>query len=108
MFVLIINVISPTFDTIFGVPQGLSLGPLLYVIYTVGLVKMIKNCEIFQFADDCELAKIILSIVDCILLLADLDAHVKWDNEWQLIVNIVKSIFMPFMFICCTYVLYKE
>ena len=32
---------------------------------TDGLVKMIKKCEIFLFADDCKLAKIILSIVDC-------------------------------------------
>ena len=56
---------------------------------------MIKNSEIFQFADDCKLAKIILCIVDCILLQADLDALVKLYNEWQLIVNIVKSIFTP-------------
>ena len=41
------------------------------------------------------LQKIILSIVDCILLQADLDTLVKWYNEWQLIVNIVKSIFTP-------------
>ena len=47
------------------------------VKYTDGLVKMIKKCEIFLFADDCKLAKIILSIIDCILLQADLDALVK-------------------------------
>ena len=45
---------------------------------TDGLVTMIKNCKIFQYADDCKFAKIILSIVDCILLQADLDALVKW------------------------------
>ena len=41
-----------------------------------------------------KLAKIILSIVSCILLQADLDALVTWYNEWLLVVNIVKSIFM--------------
>ena len=39
----------------------------------------------------------LLSIVDCILLQADLYTLVNWYNEWQLIVNIVKSIFMPFV-----------
>ena len=33
--------------------------------------------------------KIILSIVECIVLQADLDALGKWYNEWQLIINIV-------------------
>ena len=37
--------------------------------------------------------KIILSIVECILLQADLDALGKWYNEWQLIINIVLSEF---------------
>ena len=103
-FVCVDNVISSTFDIISSVPQGSSLGPLLYVIYTYGLVNMIKNCEIFQLADDCKLAKIILSIVDCILLQADLDALVKWYNEWRLVVNIVKSIFM---FNCSIYISHK-
>ena len=56
---------------------------------------MIKNYEIFQFADDCKLAQIILSIVDCMLLQADLDTLFKWYNEWQLIANIFKSISKP-------------
>ena len=93
-FVRVNNVISSKFDAISGVPKGSSLGPLLCVIYTDGLIKRIKNCEIFQFADGCKLAKITLFIVDWILLQADLDTLVKWYNEWQLIVNIVKSVFM--------------
>ena len=66
----------------------------MHVIYTDGLVKMIKNCEILQFTDDCKFEKNILSIADCILLQADLDAFVNWYNEWQLTANIVKSIYM--------------
>ena len=65
---------------------------------------MVKNWKIFQFADDCKLAKNNLSIVDNILLQADLDALFKWYNEWQLIVNIVKFIFMPLCsFVALTY-----
>ena len=90
-YVRVNNVISSTFDAIFGVPQSSSLGPLLHVIYTDDLVKMIKKCEIFQYADDCKFEKIILSAVDCIFLQADLDALIQWYNKWQLIVNIVKS-----------------
>ena len=55
---------------------------------------MIKNRAIFQFAEDCKLAKIILCIVECILLKVDLDALVKWCTEWQFIANIVKFMFM--------------
>ena len=54
-YVHVDNVISSTFDTISGVPNGSSLGPLLYVIYTDGLIKMIK--KICQLADDRKLAK---------------------------------------------------
>ncbi len=66
------------------VPQGSSLRPLLYVICTDGLVKIIKNCEIFQFADDCKLTKLfclLLTSYNYSLLQADLDALVKWYNE---------------------------
>ena len=66
----------------------------LYLTYTDGQIKVIKKCEIFQFADDCKLAKITFSIVD----------WYEWYNESQLLINIVKSIFMP---VCspaaCTY-----
>ena len=46
-YVHVNNVISSTFDTISDVLQGSSFGPLLHVIYTDGLAKIIKNCEIF-------------------------------------------------------------
>lgn len=46
------NAISGTKDTIHGVPQGSVLGPLLFVLYIIDIIKAVKYCTCKLFADD--------------------------------------------------------
>lgn len=39
-------------DVKVGIPQGSSLAPILFIIYTNGLQKILKYSRVFAFADD--------------------------------------------------------
>ena len=36
----------------YGVPQGSKLGPVLFLLYTNSMLKMMKNSTVFGYADD--------------------------------------------------------
>ena len=58
--VLVNGIASGWHDVISGVPQGSVLGPILFVIYINTLVDVVQHSDLFLFADDNKLFKIIL------------------------------------------------
>ena len=47
-----LNVISPTVNNEYGVPQGSILRALLFIIYINGTLNVLNDCEIILYADD--------------------------------------------------------
>ena len=68
-----------------GVPQGLILGPLLFLLYINDIVKHIGS-NIRLFADDTS----VYIIVDDPVLNLDLDKITKWAKEWLVKFNAKK------------------
>ena len=70
-------------DTVeYGVPQGSTLGPLLFIMFTNDLSNYIRNCNVLLYADDTVIYR---SDVDSVKnhrnIQGDLNRLVKWiDN----------------------------
>ena len=72
-----------------GVPQGLVLGPILFLIFINDLPDNIKS-SVRLFADDCVLYRNIQSLQDCLILQKDLDSLGLWEADWQMKFNVAK------------------
>ena len=53
--VKILNVLGKEIASEYVVPQGSKIGPLLYIIYANNLLKIIKQADVYGFADDTAL-----------------------------------------------------
>ena len=73
-----------------GVPQGLVLGPILFLIYINDLPEYIKYSTIRLFADDCILYRPVKSFNDSILLQEDINSLHSWASTWLMNFNISK------------------
>lgn len=82
-------------NSVFGVPQGTVLGPLLFFTFINDLPAGIAS-NIRLFADDCLLYRTINSPQDGEILQKDLDRLHKWTNTWQMKFNIEKCHSMKF------------
>lgn len=80
-----------------GVPQGSSLGPLLFLIYVNDLLKLNLKGSIFSFADDTALIYKAQSY-DVILqdITADMTQVKEWFESHHLFINFKKTNFLTF------------
>ena len=69
-----------------GVPQGLVMAPLLFLLYVNDLPDVL-NSGIKIFADDSKLYRSVGVPADSLALQGDLDAASSWADEWQLTFN---------------------
>jgi len=77
---------STWFTMLSGVPQGSVLGPILFLLFVNDLPHWIKN-SIRMFADDTKVWKVIESDADCAVLQNDIDALLRWSEQWLLQFN---------------------
>ncbi|MDJ1258138.1 MAG: reverse transcriptase domain-containing protein, partial [Candidatus Midichloria sp.] len=78
---------------VFGIPEGSVLGPLLFLIF-IDDIQCFITIAIKLFADDCVLYNKIVTERDQILLNDNLLKIKQWGNEWQMVLNPRKSVFM--------------
>ena len=58
--------------------RGSVLGPTLFVIYINTLIDVVQHSNLFLFADDNKLFKIIFNDEDTVLLQKDIDSMFSW------------------------------
>ena len=75
----------------FGVPQGSVLGPTLFIMYINDVVKEIKNCSIYLYADDMVIYTPLEGENSLVNLQHDLDRVLLWCNKNKLTININKT-----------------
>ena len=83
--------VSDVENVVCGIPQGSTVGPLMYIIYINDISTSIKNCKYYLYADDT-IIYTTGSLVDCTdRLNIDLQTFKKWCNRNKLTLNIKKT-----------------
>ena len=93
MRVVVDGVFSSETDVISGVPQGILLAPILFLVMINDLPDSVRS-KVRLFADDCVLYNIIKSIEDCLSIQQDLKSLEKWAEDWGMRFNAKKCYIM--------------
>ena len=81
------NIRHGQIDVNAGVPQGLIVGPLIFLIYIYDLPNGL-NSNVKPFADDTSLFSVVHNITDSAYLLnSDLSKINKWALQWKMSFN---------------------
>ena len=67
-----------------GVPQGSSLGPILFLLFVNEMPQVVENASLAMFADDSKCFKVIYQESDFVNLQRDLDALSTWSVSNEL------------------------
>ena len=76
-----------------GVPQGMVLGPLLFLLFTNDLPENLSS-QVRLFADDCVVYREIVNDYDAKMLQKDLDTLSNWEKTWQMRFNADNALFL--------------
>ena len=79
-----------------GVPQGIILGPMLFLVFVNDLPKAAVTSLLLLFADDTKCAHSITTVSDCLSLQQDLNNLVTWSTSWSLLFNEQKCSILRF------------
>ena len=74
----VLGAASQDLEVTSGVPQGLHLGPLLFLIYVNSLPDTVMSSTVACFGDDTKVVERIDSPADCVALQSDLTSLVSW------------------------------
>jgi len=91
------NQTSEYLPVISGVPQGILLGPLLYILYINDMFDLLTVAKPFTFANDTKLLMAVYTPENHNLQ-HDLYNLTTWNNSWHLLLNTSKCFHLRYHF----------
>ena len=76
-----------------GVPQGGVWSSILFNLYIQHLTKQVLHCDLFEYADDSSLVKVIKSKEDQIAVTEEIIAYLNHVFSWGRVWNINVRLF---------------
>ena len=77
--------LSEELSVLSSVPQGLVLGPLLFLVYINEVTSQVSvGSNVVLFADDIALYRVIMSSDDYVQLQTDINSRADWIEEYHL------------------------
>ena len=87
-----------------GVPQGGIWSPILFNLYTRHLPVQVSHCDLFSYADDSTLLKVIPTKDDRIAAADELNAEsLLMGEEMECLINVIHSVYPLKRILICTH-----